>query len=140
MQVRAVDVVDVFTYLVVLGVFIQLFPSVIAESFLVALLTALLLKLVLEVVLRVKKLFLSRFRAADSTRTRITGALTLLLVLPASKYVVLGAVDLVFGDAVSLGGFLSVTALIFVLTLTRAAVRWWFDRHAGTDDAPGASG
>jgi len=32
-------------------------------------------------------------------------------------------VDLVFGDAVSLGNFISVTALVFALLLSRAAVR-----------------
>ena len=38
LRLRATDLVDVFVYLVVLGAFIQLFPSVIAESFLLALL------------------------------------------------------------------------------------------------------
>jgi hypothetical protein len=33
MRVRPVDVVDVFVYLVVLGLFIQWFPAVISESF-----------------------------------------------------------------------------------------------------------
>lgn len=47
-RVRPIDLVDVLAYLVVLGVFIQLFPEVISESFLLALLTAILLKLVLE--------------------------------------------------------------------------------------------
>ena len=51
---RPIDLVDVFVYLVVLGVFIQLFPAVISESFPVALLTAVLLKIVLEGVLFVK--------------------------------------------------------------------------------------
>ena len=40
MRVRPIDLVDVLGYLVVLGVFIQLFPDVISETFLLALLTA----------------------------------------------------------------------------------------------------
>lgn len=36
MRLRPIDIVDVFVYLVVLGVFIQLFPAVISESFLLA--------------------------------------------------------------------------------------------------------
>ena len=63
MRVRPIDLVDVFVYLVVLGVFIQLFPAVISESFLVALLTAVLLKIVLEGVLFVKKRIAARVRA-----------------------------------------------------------------------------
>lgn len=38
--------------------------------------------------------------------------------------VVLALEDLLFGEAVSLGGFFSVTGLIVVLLLARAAVRW----------------
>ena len=49
-RIRPIDLVDIFVYLVVLGVFIQLFPEVISESFLLALLTAVLLKAVLEIV------------------------------------------------------------------------------------------
>jgi hypothetical protein len=120
---RAVDLVDVLAYLVVLGTFIQFFPGVIAESFLLALLTAVLLKLMLELVLWAKKRIVGRFRSAQSSAVRIVSALTLLLALPASKFLVLGVVDLVFGDAVSLGGFFSVTALIVVLMLARAGTR-----------------
>ncbi len=75
---------DVLAYLVVLGVFIQLFPVVISETFLLALLTAILLKVVLELV------------------------------------------ALAFGDAVRLGGFLQVTALIVFLMVARGGTRRLF--------------
>ena len=115
---RPIDLVGVFVYLVVLGVFIQLFPAVISESFLVALLTAVLLKIVLEGVLFVKKRIAAR---AGPGRALNIGML--LLVLPASKLLVLELLDLVFGDAVYLGGFFLVTLLVLTLTLARAAVR-----------------
>lgn len=62
-----------------------------------------------------------------STSTAVRGRERLLLavLLPGSKFVVLELVDLVFGDAVSLGGFFLVTALILVLLLARLAVRRW---------------
>src|SRR6478609_7250482 len=99
MRLQAVDLADVLAYLVVLGVFIQLFPAVITESFLLALLTAILLKLVLELVLWVKKRIVARLRAAQTWVARVVNALTLLLVLPGSKFLVLGVIDLAFGDA-----------------------------------------
>ncbi|WP_158861761.1 hypothetical protein [Leifsonia sp. AG29] len=123
MRVRAVDLVDVFVYLVVLGVFIQLFPQVISETFLIALLTAVLLKAVLEVVLTVKKRIVARIRGAGRAWVRAVNVIALLLVLPGSKLLVLELVDLVFGDAVHLGGFFSVTLLIVVLMLARGGVR-----------------
>ena len=61
-----------------------------------------------------------------------------MLVLPGSKFLVLEAVNLVFGDRVSLGGFVSVTLLVVVLLLARAVVRWLLpgmDSDAG--DRPG---
>lgn len=127
---------DVFVYLVVLGVFIQLFPAVITETFLLALLTAILLKLVLELVLWVKKRIVRRFRTAESAASRVVNALTLLLVLPASKFVVLGLVDLVFGNAVSLGGFFQVTALIIVLMLARGGTRRLLKRSSPDPSEP----
>lgn len=54
MRLRAIDLVDVLMYLIVLGTFSQLFPAVISETFLLSLLTAILLKIVLEVVVWVK--------------------------------------------------------------------------------------
>ncbi|WP_035880500.1 hypothetical protein, partial [Cryobacterium sp. MLB-32] len=104
MRIRPLDLVDVLVYLVVLGAFIQLFPAVISESFLLALLTAILLKVVLEFVLRAKKRIVARIRSAETRWVRIVNAITLLLVLPLSKFMVLGLVGLVFGESVRLGG------------------------------------
>ena len=50
-------------------------------------------------------------------------------VLFGSKFLVLEAVNLVFGDSVSLGGFFSVTLLILVLLLARAAVQRLLHSH-----------
>ncbi|UZN02961.1 hypothetical protein [Cellulomonas sp. S1-8] len=116
-------VVDVFVYVVVLNLAVQYAPQVITESFSMSLLVAVLLKLVLEAVLAVKTWARRRFAAAQTAVGKVVGALTLLVVLPGSKLVVLEATDLVFGDAVSLGGFFLVTALIVVLLLARLGVR-----------------
>ena len=113
---------DVLVYLVVLGVFIQFFPEVIAESFLLSLLTAILLKIVLECVLWVKKRIVARIRTSRRW-VRVANILTLFLVLPGSKFLVLWLTDLAFGGAVRLGGFVQVTALIVVLMLARGGVR-----------------
>lgn len=134
MRIRPIDLVDVFVYLVVLGLFIQLLPAVISETFILALLTAILLKLVLELVLRVKKVIIRRVRAAQTRTARAINAIALLLVLPGSKFLVLELVALVFGDAVYLGGFFQVTALIIALMLARGGVRRLFSPAADGAD------
>ncbi len=123
MRLRAIDLVDVFVYLVVLATFSQLFPAVISESFLLSLLTAILLKVVLEIVAWVKKKAIVRIRSDAGTARRAVGVVVLLLIMPGSKFLVLELVDLLFGDAVYLGGFFLVTLLIVVLMLARGAVR-----------------
>ncbi len=119
----AASVVDVLVYVVVLNLFIEYLPQVLSESFTFSLLTAVLLKSILEVVIVAKNWAKSRFRAASTPGGKVIAAVLLWLVLFGSKFLVLEAVALVFGTRVSLGGFFSVTLLILVLLLARAAVQ-----------------
>ena len=70
-----------------------------------------------------KSAIVTRLRAADTRRAELAAAVSLWVVAAGSKLVVLELVDLVFGDAVSLGGFISVTLLVVALLVSRAAVR-----------------
>ncbi|NMO55460.1 hypothetical protein HH310_30290 [Actinoplanes sp. TBRC 11911] len=115
--------VDVFVYVVILNLAVEYVPSVISEGFTLSLLTAVLLKLALELVLILKQRIVSGMRAATTRPGKVIAAVTLWVVAAGSKFVVLELVDLVFGDAVSLGGFVSVTLLIVALLAARAAVR-----------------
>jgi len=122
-RARPADVIDLFVYVVVLNLAIEYTPSVISESFTLSLLTAALLKIALEVVLLLKGQILARLHAADTRRAKIAAAVSLWVVAAGSKLVVLELVDLVFGDAVSLGGFVPVTLLVVALLASRGAVR-----------------
>jgi hypothetical protein len=108
---------------VVLNLAIEYAPSVISESFTLSLLTAALLKIALELVTLLKSHILVRLRAAATRRAKLAPAVSLWVVAAGSKLVVLELVDLIFGDAVSLGGFIPVTLLIVALLASRAAVR-----------------
>lgn len=128
-RVTPVDIVDIFVYVVVLNLAVEYLPRVISETFTISLLTAVLLKVVLEVVIAIKDVIKARFKAATTRWGKVFAGVLLWLLLVASKFVVLELVALVFGDRVSLGGFFSVTGLILVLMLARAAVRWLLDRR-----------
>lgn len=123
MRLDPLHLVDVFVYVVVLNLAFQFVPDMIAETFAMSLLTAVLLKLVVEAVLKVKKAVLARRAAASTGFQRTLSVGMLVLILPGSKFVILWLEDLVFGDAVSLGGFWSVTILVFALTFARKGVR-----------------
>jgi len=121
--VNPLDLVDVFVYVVVLNLAIEYVPSVLTETFTISVLTAILLKLVLEVVVAAKGAVLVRLRSADSAWRKGVSAVALWLLAIGSKLVVLALVDLVFGDRVSLGGFVPVTLLIITLLVCRGLVR-----------------
>lgn len=140
MGVRAVDLVDVLVHLVVLGLFIQFLPQVISESFLVALLTAVLLKVVLEVVVRAKKAVITHVRTTSSPFLRAVGLVALVCVMAGSKFLVLELTALFFGDAVHLGGFFAVTALVVCLMLARAGTRAFLLPATAASDDDGADG
>lgn len=125
--IQPLDLVDVFVYVVVLNLANQFIPSVLTESFLVSVLTAVLFKVILEIVLVLKKRVVSGIRGARSIIARVLGVALLFVVLAGSKFVVLLVVDVLFGDAVSLGGFFAVTGLILVLMASRALVRIAFE-------------
>jgi hypothetical protein len=120
---RPADVIDLFVYVVVLNLAIEYIPSVISESFSLSLLTAALLKIALELVTLLKGRILTRLRAADTRQAKLAAAVALWVVAAGSKLVVLELVDLVFGDSVSLGGFIPVTLLVLALLASRAGVR-----------------
>lgn len=123
LRARPADVIDVFVYVVVLNLAIEYVPSVISEGFTLSLLTAVLLKVVLELVILAKGWVLARLRTATTPGTKLAAAVSLWAVAAGSKLVVLELVDLVFGDKVSLGGFVPVTVLVVTLLAARGAVR-----------------
>jgi hypothetical protein len=123
MRARPADVIDVFVYVVVLNIAIEYVPAVISEGFMLSLLTALLLKVALEVVILIKSRIIVGLRAANTRMGKVAMAIGLWVFAAGSKFVVLLLIDLTFGDAVSLGGFIQVTMLILALLISRAAVR-----------------
>lgn len=131
---RRADVVDLFVYVVVLNLAVEHVPSVISEGFTLSLLTAALLKVTLELVIAAKAAVLARLRAATTAVGRVASALSLWAVAVGSKVAVLWLIDLVFGGAVSLGGFVSVTLLVLALLLSRRAVRWLLREPLGPDE------
>ena len=127
MRARPAHVIDVFVYVVVLNLAIEYVPSVISEGFTLSLLTALLLKIALEVVILVKSRIIGGLRAANTRLAKAALAVGLWVFAAGSKLVVLVLVDLTFGDAVSLGGFIPVTLLVVALLVSRSAVRRLLD-------------
>ena len=129
-------VVDVLIYVVVLNLFIEYVPTVITESFTVSILTALLIKLLLVAIAGVEHRIALWFRDREGPLWRALGLASVFGILFLSKFVILEAVDLVFGDRVELGGFVEIVTLIVAMILARIAVDLIYQRlgHGTTVD------
>lgn len=124
------DLADVVLYVLILNLAVTVAPNVISESFWLTVVTAIMLKLVLEAVVIGKDAVKRRVAAATHPIGKAANALLLFVVLAGSKFVVIELTAAVFGDAVSLGGFWAVTALILVLMAARYGMRYFADTFA----------
>lgn len=114
---------DVLIYLVVLNLFVEYTDVIEIDSFTISIFTAFVLKILLDVVLaaehRVSSFFAQRAgRAADVLRV-----LGVWLILFSSKFLILEVIDLIFGDHVELGGFISVMGLVIAMMVARALLQ-----------------
>ena len=116
-------VTDVLLYIVILNLFVQYVPKVITESF-----TAVVLKLLIEVISRLEHRIRGWFDQREGQVWRALGVVTMFSILFLSKFVVLEVIDIIFGERVSLGGFIEVVVLVLSLILGRLGVRWVYGR------------
>lgn len=130
LQAGLLNIVDVGVYFVILNVAALLVPQVITESVPMSVMTAVLLKVTLEIVIVVKNCVKHHFRTAETRMGKAIAAVGLWIVLAGSKFVVLKLEEILLGDAVTLGGFFTVTGLIITLMLSRSGVRALVERSS----------
>lgn len=130
--------VDVLIYTVVLNLFVEYVEKVTIDSFTISILTALLLKLLLTFVERFEHRVKHYFDQKEGTGFKILGFVVIFLILFLSKLLILEIVNLVFGDAVELGHFVEVVALIVTMIVARELANWAYRRlgPALSDDQP----
>ena len=90
--------------LVVLNVFAEFWSLVVIESFTISLLIALLLQVLLKLTLAIEHRIGAYFAGRPGAMAKFLRIFCAWLVLFGSKFVILGAVDLAFGDYIHFGG------------------------------------
>ena len=104
--------------LVVLGLFAEYWEYVNVKSFTVMLLAAALLQLLLKLTIALEHRVAAYFKAKPGGFAKFMRFFTAWLILFGSKFVILEAVVLTFGDRLSFGGpFHGVVALIVVVVV-----------------------
>ncbi len=110
---------DILIYIIVLNLFVEYNYKIVIDSFTISIFTAILLKILLEIILKLEH------RVSDYFASRKVLRISLVwLILFGSKFLILEAVDLVFGEHVELGKFLDVIVLVIALMVAREVFSW----------------
>ena len=111
----------------VLALFVEYWDRIVIDSYTIALLTAILLQVMLKATLGIEHRIASFFRGRDGSGAMALRVLATWVVLFGSKFVILEAVDLVFGEHVDLGGLLPFITLVVAILATEAIIERLYD-------------
>ena len=116
--------------LVVLSLFAEYWSLVTIESFTVALFAAILLQLLLKLTLLVEHQVASLFKGKPGAMAKFLRIFCAWLILFSSKFVILFAIDLVFGNNVLFGGpfhgvVVFITVVVAILASEELVVRFY---------------
>ncbi|MDH3916484.1 MAG: hypothetical protein OEU49_10035 [Chromatiales bacterium] len=108
--------------LVVLNLFVEYWRHVEIDSFTISLLAAVLLQALLKLTLAIEHRIGNYFKSKKSAMAKFMRIFSAWLVLFGSKFVILAAINLAFGDDVSFGGpFHGIVAFIVVVVVMLVA-------------------
>jgi hypothetical protein len=114
---------DVLIYIVVLNLFVEYVDAIVIDSFTISIFTAILLKALLDVILGLEHRVADYFQQRTGPVSKVLRVVSTWLILFLSKFVILEVVDVVFGDHVELGGFITVLSLVLVMMIAREIVQ-----------------
>ena len=119
---------DVLVYTVVLNLFVEFADAVVIDSFTISIFAAVLMKALLDVILRIEHRAGEFFAAREGAAFRVLAVASTLVILFLSKFVILEAVDIVFGDDVDLGGLVEIVLIVIALMVSRQTFQCIYDR------------
>lgn len=123
---------DILVYTVVLNLYVEYSDAKVIDSFTISILTGVLLKGLFALITAAKHRVWGWAKSKDGGAYKAVGVFGVWLILFLSKFAILEAVDLVFGDSVELGGFLDVMLLAVGLMVASEAIRRVYIRLGAT--------
>ena len=112
--------------LVVLGLFAEFWDRVMIDSFSITLLAAILLQVLLRLTLAIEHRVAAYFNAKGTKTATVMRFLAAWFILFSSKFVMLGAINFLFGDAVLFGGaahgIVAFLVVVFAMLLSEEAI------------------
>ncbi len=118
--------------LVVLNLFAEFWDLVTVESFSISLLAAVLLQVLLKLTLAIEHRIGAYFKAKEGAMAKFLRIFCAWLILFGSKFAILFAVDVAFGDAIVFGGPLhgvvSFIAVVFAMLIAEELIVRFYQR------------
>ena len=108
--------------IVVLNLFVEFVHTIVIDSFAISILTAVLLKLMVDAVKGLEQSVSAYFAGKEGAVWKPVRFLAVWLILFLSKFVILEAVNVVFGNHVELGSFIEIVAVIVTMLAANAAL------------------
>ena len=140
-QLRFVSWVSaVLVDIVVLNLFVEFVHTIVIDSFYISVLTALLLKLMVDAVKGLEQSVSAYFAAKQGAGWKATRVVAVWVILFTSKFVILEAVNVVFGDHVELGSFFEIFAIIVSMLAVNGALLFAYRSLGPREASATASG
>ena len=108
--------------LAVLNFFDEYWFRVEIKSFTISLFAAVLLQVLLRLTLALEHRLANYFKQKGGKRAKAKRLFATWVVLVASKFVMLGVIDVVFGDRVQFGGVIPFIAVVIAILVTEATL------------------
>jgi hypothetical protein len=122
-QARYVSWVSaVLVDIVVLNLFVEFVHTIVIDSFAISILTAVLLKLMVDAVKGLEQSVSASLASRVGAVWKAIRFLAVWLILFLSKFVILEAVNFVFGDHVELGSFIEIVGIIVTMLAANATL------------------
>jgi hypothetical protein len=121
--------------LVVLNLFAEHWDAVVIDSFTISLLAAVLLQVLLKATLAIEHRIAAYFNAKPGTGAKVLRWLSAWAVLFGSKFVILEAVNLAFGEHVEFGGIVPFIVVVFAIIITEVILTRIYYALAHATDA-----
>lgn len=123
-------VLGTLVYSVVLGFFNDYTDILSTKSYSTTFLVAIVMQLLTYLTLRFKKRVSGRFKNSVTPLSKFGHVLSVWLILFLSKFVFLAVIDFVFGQAVSISGFVGLLLIIITMTAAKELTDYVFDKLA----------
>jgi hypothetical protein len=136
-QARFVSwVSEVLVDIVVLNLFVEFVHTIVIDSFWISILTAVLLKLMVDAVKGLEHSVSAYFAEREGAVWKAVRFLAVWLILFLSKFVILEAVNFVFGDHVELGSFIEIVGIIVTMLAANATLVAVYQHLGARDTQP----